>query len=86
MCLHATWTVNSVAHFWGDRPYAPKTRPSESIFTSFVAVGEGWHNWHHLYPFDYAAAEGGVFQHYNPSKLVSLTTDSWDVVLLCILS
>ncbi|KEP61858.1 UNVERIFIED_CONTAM: fatty acyl-CoA desaturase, putative [Hammondia hammondi] len=70
MTLHATWTVNSVAHFWGDRPYAPKTRPSESIFTSFVAVGEGWHNWHHMYPYDYAAAEGGVFENYNPSKLV----------------
>ncbi|PFH32983.1 putative fatty acyl-CoA desaturase [Besnoitia besnoiti] len=70
LTLHATWTVNSVAHFWGDRPYAPKTRPSESIFTSFVAVGEGWHNWHHLYPFDYAAAEGGVFENYNPSKLL----------------
>nr|CEL65744.1 TPA: fatty acyl-CoA desaturase, putative [Neospora caninum Liverpool] len=70
MTLHATWTVNSVAHFWGDRPYAPQTRPSESIFTAFVAVGEGWHNWHHMYPYDYAAAEGGVFENYNPSKLV----------------
>ena len=23
ICLHATWTVNSVAHLWGDRPYDP---------------------------------------------------------------
>merc|ERR1711862_751157 len=31
--------------------------------------GEGWHNWHHKYPFDYAASEFGVSSQFNPSKL-----------------
>lgn len=66
--LHATWTVNSVAHLWGERPYNPNINPSENLFTSLVAVGEGWHNWHHVYPFDYAASEGGILTNYNPSK------------------
>ncbi|MBT7243672.1 MAG: hypothetical protein HN879_09670 [Flavobacteriaceae bacterium] len=35
----------------------------------FVSIGEGWHNWHHKYPFDYAASEFGIFYQYNPTKL-----------------
>ncbi|XP_026193456.1 uncharacterized protein LOC34619756 [Cyclospora cayetanensis] len=70
ICLHATWTVNSTAHLWGDRRYNVEGNPCESCFTSLVAVGEGWHDWHHAYPFDYAASEGGVWDQYNPSKLL----------------
>merc|ERR1719453_66030 len=36
----------------------------------FFAVGEGWHNWPHKYPFDYAASEYGVLRQYNPTKFV----------------
>ena len=35
-----------------------------------LAIGEGWHNWHHKYPFDYAASELGVSSQFNPTKLV----------------
>ncbi|KAL8446148.1 hypothetical protein Emag_004834 [Eimeria magna] len=70
ICLHATWTVNSTAHIWGDRRYNVEGNPCESCFTSLVAVGEGWHDWHHRYPYDYAAAEGGVWEQFNPSKLL----------------
>eukprot|EP00921_Rhytidocystis_pertsovi_P001158 GHVQ01001976.1.p1 GENE.GHVQ01001976.1~~GHVQ01001976.1.p1 ORF type:complete len:651 (+),score=61.50 GHVQ01001976.1:614-2566(+) len=70
VCLHATWTINSVAHLWGARPYNPNIWPRENWFASLVANGEGWHNWHHEYPFDYATSEGGVFEQWNPSKLV----------------
>ena len=66
--LHATWFVNSVAHFYGMRPYDPTIRPAESIITSLVTAGEGWHNWHHSYPFDYAASEYGVMGRFNPTK------------------
>jgi len=66
---HFTWCVNSVAHFWGDRPYDPKSNPTENAFVSCVAIGEGWHNWHHKYPFDYAASELGISSQFNPSKL-----------------
>ena len=60
ICLHATWTVNSTAHIWGDRRYTVEGNPCESCFTALVAVGEGWHDWHHKYPYDYAASEGAV--------------------------
>merc|ERR1711966_535659 len=57
------------AHLFGDHPYDVVSYPSENPYVSFFAVGEGWHNWHHKYPFDYAASEFGVTSQYNPSKL-----------------
>jgi len=68
--LHSTWCVNSVAHMIGERPYDPKINPTETLLVSILAVGEGWHNWHHTYPYDYAASELGVLSQYNPTKLV----------------
>merc|ERR1712232_270653 len=67
--LHFTWLVNSAAHLYGDHPYDPLSYPAENPFVSFCSVGEGWHNWHHKYPFDYAASEYGVSSQFNPSKL-----------------
>ena len=63
--LHATWCVNSVSHMWGMRPYR-NIPPSENMFTALVAVGEGWHNFHHAYPFDYRASEVG---RWNPTTV-----------------
>jgi len=68
--LHFTWLVNSAAHLWGERPYDPASNPAENPLVSIAAMGEGWHNWHHKYPFDYAASEYGVLRQFNPSKLV----------------
>lgn len=67
--LHCTWSVNSIAHLYGGRPYDQNSNPAENWLVSFLAVGEGWHNWHHKYPFDYAASEFGVMSQYNPTKL-----------------
>lgn len=67
--LHCTWLVNSAAHFFGDHPYDPVSWPAENSVVAFFAIGEGWHNWHHKYPFDYAASEFGVNKQYNPTKL-----------------
>ncbi|CAL8145713.1 unnamed protein product [Orchesella dallaii] len=57
LTLNATWCVNSVAHFWGDKPYDRNINPSETRFVSIITVGEGWHNYHHTFPWDYKAAE-----------------------------
>jgi stearoyl-CoA desaturase (delta-9 desaturase) len=67
--LHFTWLVNSAAHLYGDHPYDVLSYPSENPIVSWCSVGEGWHNWHHKYPFDYAASEFGVSSQFNPSKL-----------------
>jgi len=66
--LHSTWLVNSAAHIFGDHPYDEQW-PAENPVVSFFAVGEGWHNWHHKYPYDYAASEFGIASQFNPTKL-----------------
>lgn len=67
LSLHATWCVNSVSHTFGYRPYRPDIPPSDNLFTSVVAVGEGWHNYHHAYPSDYSASEHGFMSQWNPT-------------------
>jgi len=68
--LHCTWLVNSAAHLWGDRPYDPASNPAENPFVAVASLGEGWHNWHHKYPFDYAASEYGISTQFNPTKMI----------------
>lgn len=60
LVLNFTWSVNSFAHLWGNKPYNPLISPCENKFVSYVAIGEGWHNYHHTYPYDYKASEFGV--------------------------
>ena len=38
-----------------------RINPSENLFVSVVAMGEGWHNYHHVFPWDYKAAELGKY-------------------------
>ncbi|XP_071774211.1 stearoyl-CoA desaturase b [Centroberyx gerrardi] len=59
LVLNATWLVNSAAHMWGNRPYDKTINPRENPFVAFSAVGEGFHNYHHTFPFDYATSEFG---------------------------
>ena len=66
---HATWCVNSVAHTFGHRPFRKNIKPTENVFVSLIGAGEGWHNWHHTYPYDYAASDEGILLRWNPTKL-----------------
>ncbi len=59
MTLHSTWFVNSAAHLWGEKRYDGSINPSDNRFVSFAAIGEGWHNYHHTFPYDYATSEWG---------------------------
>lgn len=59
LVLNATWLVNSAAHMWGNRPYDQKINPRENKFVAFSAIGEGFHNYHHTFPYDYATSEFG---------------------------
>lgn len=67
--LHFTWSVNSFAHLYGNRPYDNNIGATENKIVSIMAIGEGWHNWHHKFPYDYAASEFGVCKQFNPTKL-----------------
>ncbi|XP_041691992.2 acyl-CoA desaturase [Coregonus clupeaformis] len=59
LVLNATWLVNSAAHMWGNRPYDANINPRENKFVTLSAIGEGFHNYHHTFPYDYATSEFG---------------------------
>ena len=69
--LHATWLVNSAAHLWGSHPYDNGINPAENYVVAFGAIGEGFHNYHHSFPYDYSASELGV--------VLNLTTTFIDI-------
>jgi len=62
--LHWTWLVNSAAHMFGNHPYDKSINPSENKTVAILAMGEGWHNYHHTFPWDYKTAELGDYK-YN---------------------
>ncbi len=47
--LHATFTINSLAHVWGSRRYATKDTSRNNFWLALLTMGEGWHNNHHHY-------------------------------------
>ncbi|XP_026866170.1 stearoyl-CoA desaturase 5 [Electrophorus electricus] len=58
--LNVAWLVNSAAHMYGNRPYDRNINPRENRFVTLGAIGEGFHNFHHTFPFDYSASEFGL--------------------------
>lgn len=45
----------------------------ESLSVAIAALGEGWHNYHHTFPWDYKAAEIGAYG----TNLTTLLIDSF---------
>lgn len=62
----ATFCVNSVAHYFGCQPYSDRNTSRDSAVTALISLGEGYHNYHHAFPFDYR--NGIRVWHYDPSK------------------
>lgn len=48
--LHATFTINSLAHRFGKRRFATRDASRNNIWLALLTFGEGWHNNHHFYP------------------------------------
>ncbi|XP_026673615.1 acyl-CoA Delta(11) desaturase-like [Ceratina calcarata] len=60
--LNFTWLVNSAAHIWGMKPYDKSISPVENKWVAILTAGEGWHNYHHVFPWDYKAGELGFYK------------------------
>lgn len=52
ICLmqHVTWSINSICHVWGTRPFKTADQSVNNPICAIVALGEGWHNNHHAFP------------------------------------
>ncbi|HET6876107.1 MAG TPA: acyl-CoA desaturase [Jatrophihabitans sp.] len=61
VCLlhHVTWSINSVCHVVGDRPFAARDRSANFWPLAILSGGESWHNMHHADP---TAARHGVLR------------------------
>ncbi|XP_076673446.1 acyl-CoA Delta-9 desaturase-like isoform X2 [Andrena cerasifolii] len=58
---NAVWLVNSAGHTFGNRPYDKFIEPSNNMLTNVFIFGEGWHNYHHVFPWDYRTSELGIY-------------------------
>jgi stearoyl-CoA desaturase (delta-9 desaturase) len=47
---HVTWSVNSVCHTFGRRPFETTDLSRNQWVVGLLAFGEGWHNNHHAFP------------------------------------
>jgi len=53
---HCTFSINSLAHLWGTRPFETGDYSRNNFFLALITLGEGWHNNHHQ--FMYSARQG----------------------------
>jgi stearoyl-CoA desaturase (delta-9 desaturase) len=47
---HVTWSVNSICHVVGKRPFASRDRATNFWPLAILSLGESWHNGHHSDP------------------------------------
>ncbi|MEQ0557798.1 acyl-CoA desaturase [Amycolatopsis sp. NEAU-NG30] len=47
---HVTWSVNSVCHLIGARPFTSRDRAANFWPLALLSMGESWHNSHHADP------------------------------------
>jgi stearoyl-CoA desaturase (delta-9 desaturase) len=64
--LQATFCVNSLAHLVGSNEFDQRASARNSTFTALVTFGEGYHSYHHRFPFDFR--NGVRWWQYDPSK------------------
>lgn len=68
---HVTFFINSLAHFWGSRPYTETNSARDNGFLAFLTYGEGYHNFHHIFQTDYR--NGIRWWQWDPTKwMISL--------------
>jgi stearoyl-CoA desaturase (Delta-9 desaturase) len=65
---HTTFFINSLCHMIGRQPYSKEHSARDSGVMAVLAFGEGYHNYHHSFPFDYR--NGVKAWHFDPAKWV----------------
>ena len=49
LLFHGVASVNSLAHLFGDQPFATADASRNNRFVALITLGEGWHNLHHAF-------------------------------------
>ncbi len=78
---HITWSVNSVSHMFGSRPYETSDQAKNNALVAILGFGEGWHNNHHAFPS--AAYLGHAWYQIDPGRYLIQLLEKlglvWDV-------
>lgn len=56
---HVTWSINSICHAVGKRPFKSRDRSGNVWWLAVLSCGESWHNLHHADP---TSARHGVMR------------------------
>jgi stearoyl-CoA desaturase (delta-9 desaturase) len=65
---HATFTINSLAHVWGQRRYDTRDGSRNNGWLALLTLGEGWHNNHHHYPA--SGRQGFYWWEFDPTYVL----------------
>lgn len=65
---HVTWSINSICHFYGRRPFDSPDYSTNNWMLSLVSFGEGWHNNHHAFPS--SAVHGLLRGQFDPTAML----------------
>jgi stearoyl-CoA desaturase (Delta-9 desaturase) len=67
---HVTWSINSICHVYGQRPFATRGSDRASNFwpLAVISFGESWHNSHHADPT--CARHGVLARQVDPAARV----------------
>ena len=65
---HFTFFINSFCHFIGKRNYDISTSARDSWIMALFTFGEGYHNFHHKFQWDYR--NGIKWYNFDPSKWI----------------
>ena len=63
---HMTFFINSLCHTFGNQPYSKKCSAKDSWLMALFTFGEGYHNFHHAFQYDYR--NGIKFWQFDPTK------------------
>jgi stearoyl-CoA desaturase (delta-9 desaturase) len=79
---HTTFSINSLCHFFGRRPFATGDQSRNLAWLAPLSLGEAWHNNHHAFPT--SARHGLGRWQLDPSAWLISALErcrlAWDVV------
>jgi stearoyl-CoA desaturase (Delta-9 desaturase) len=67
---HVTFFINSLAHIFGSQPYTDENTARDNPWLALVTWGEGYHNYHHIFQYDYR--NGVKWWQFDPTKWLIL--------------
>ncbi|KAK3920753.1 hypothetical protein KUF71_009990, partial [Frankliniella fusca] len=77
LLLNITLLGNSLLHAFGYKPYDKRNTATDHWLSSYIVLGEGWHNYHHTFPSDYKSDEHPYFFNFTTSVIDCFAKLGW---------